>query len=158
MFAELSSDTTTKHLPWGLRPFSGHKLAAATYLGFTKPELCCPHRVSHPLKALLRCEPPGPVSCRFRSWGSPFEAHPFTLQTGLATQPCPHDVSSESIHTTVRRRPQHFPGCWGSRRAVGHDPLSSPTFRAFINAKVSRPRQRFRLLGERVGLRGLCPP
>jgi hypothetical protein len=84
---------------------------------------CCALRVSHPLDALLPAQPPGPVSSRSRSWGSPFEALIFTRRRTPSQTPVPSwgscrapQNATRPSRETARRpkpagRPGYSPGC-----------------------------------------------
>jgi hypothetical protein len=59
-------------------PSTSSWFQAATQREGNQPPLCCPRSVSHALRALIRPEPAGLVSCRSRPWGSTLQgsSHP----------------------------------------------------------------------------------
>jgi hypothetical protein len=57
-------------LSWGSPPLQRMQHREATYAGRSTARLCCVFRLSQPPDAFFLPEPSGPVSCRWRSWGS----------------------------------------------------------------------------------------
>jgi len=88
-------DRDTDRLPRGLAPLQRFRVSASNLTpGFPQPGFCSALRFSQPLSASLRPIPPGLVSCRFRSWGSPFRALPYASAASTLIETFPLAVSS----------------------------------------------------------------
>jgi hypothetical protein len=144
-----SSSESRSHLsrPGGVCSTSGTSLAvsspstfsrfqAATQPGGNQPPVCCPRSVSHALRALIRPEPAGLISCRSRPWG----LHP----PGFIPPAEPHVLSNAVALLWL----VHLLVAASSRRSMNHpgdDPLRATAF------LLMQPRER------QAPLQGLAP-
>jgi hypothetical protein len=76
-------------LSWGSSPLQRSRRRGATYTGFASPGCAAPSGFLTLLTlSSPRCRS-GPVSCRWRSWGSPYRGFPSRTAGRASRPPCP---------------------------------------------------------------------
>jgi hypothetical protein len=105
-------------------------------------------RLSQPLDASIRPVPAGLVSCRIRSWGSPFRA----LLLSCSRAPVSRALSPPAVWATRRTQgptPTNRRSCLGCAPASGSRSRrahrAAPDFRVLLHTRVRHLKQRFRL-------------
>jgi hypothetical protein len=108
-------------LPWGFIPLQRLRLREPTSPGFASPGTLRLQGSSALLAPFFSRSLHGPVSCRARSWGSPFEAFPFA-ERGYASRRALTLLPSAQAARGVHRTPRPAPGLYSLRKSVARSP------------------------------------
>jgi hypothetical protein len=151
--AEPSTAPPLRFLPLQRFPHTWQRLCCSGL-----PHLnACASGFSQPPDAFIRPVPAGLVSCRIRSWGSPFRA--FLLPRSLPPSPAsvPSCRSTNPIPSPTRVAPPRKRS-WFVVRHVERFPETSSPSGVCSTRKSATARRLFYGHHERVALLGFCPP